>query len=105
MDTGEFNAGVQPCDGLASYLGGSRNTSSLFMLLLPLELNALRHKSIQIMTAHCGLLNGQGCSVQRFYQGGVNFGPYLTNTNKPLVVYLYLQLEMDVVYPKHVLQT
>ena len=26
MDTGKFGAGGQPCDGLASHSGGSRNT-------------------------------------------------------------------------------
>ena len=31
MGTGEFNAGGQPCDGLASHRGESRNTLSRFM--------------------------------------------------------------------------
>ena len=32
MVTGEFNAEVLPCNGLASHPGRSRNTSSRFML-------------------------------------------------------------------------
>jgi len=35
MSTSEFNAGVKPCDGLASHPGGSRNTPSCF---IPLKL-------------------------------------------------------------------
>ena len=39
MGTSEFNAGGEPCDGLASHPGGSRKTSSHFMPWKP-ELSA-----------------------------------------------------------------
>lgn len=32
LGTGEFNAVWQPCDGLASHLGGRRNSRNRFML-------------------------------------------------------------------------
>ena len=35
MGTGELNSPGEPCDGLASHPGGSRNTPSLLMLQKP----------------------------------------------------------------------
>ena len=58
MGTSKFDAGEWPCDGLVSYPGESRNTSSLFMLLkLEIGARVMGHLDcIQIYISPCYII-------------------------------------------------